>query len=94
MMEDINIHSKMFQFRALLAVIAIILAVVLFIYPDHSDLKTYARAILSLLVSVVVGSYAVDRFREKKWPAFAAYTLVSVLNLLIFAQIIFPSFSF
>lgn len=93
-MEDLNKHSKMSQFRVLLVVVAIILAVVTFIYPDHSVVRTYARAILSLLISLVVGSYAVDRFRDKKWPAFAAYTLVSVLNLLILIQIIFPNIYF
>ena len=93
-MEDINIHSKMYQFRALLAVVAIILAVVTFIYPDHSVVNTYARAILSLLISVVVGSYAFDRFRDKKWLAGSAYALVTVLNLIVLIQIVFPSIYF
>lgn len=93
-MEDINIHSKMFQFRALLAVVAIILAVVTFIYPDQNTINTYARAILSLLVSVVVGSYAFERFRDKKWLAGSAYAFVSVLNLLVFIPIVFPSIHF
>lgn len=65
-MEDLNKHNKMSQFRVLLVVVAIILAVVTFIYQDHSVVNTYARAILSLLISVVVGSYAFDRFRDKK----------------------------
>lgn len=93
-MEKFNIHSKMFQFRALLAVVAIILAVVTFIYPDQSTVNIYARAILSLLVSVVVASYAVDRFRDKKWLVGSAYAFVSVLNLLVFIPIVFPNIHF
>lgn len=93
-MKELNIHSKMFQFRALLAVVAIILAVVTFIYPDQGTVNTYARAILSLLVSVVVGSYAVERFRDKKWLAGSVYAFVSVLNFLVFIPIVFPNIHF
>lgn len=93
-MEDLNKHNKMSQLRVLLVVVAIILAVVTFIYPDHSVVNTYARAILSLLISVVVGSYAFDRFRDKKWLAGSAYAFVSVLNLLVFIPIVFPSIHF
>lgn len=93
-MEDLNKHNKISQFRVLLVVVAIILAVVTFIYPDQSTINTYARAILSLLVSVVVGSYAFDRLRDKKWLAGSAYAFVSVLNLLVFIPIVFPSIHF
>ncbi|MDI6667946.1 hypothetical protein QMA56_09545 [Leuconostoc falkenbergense] len=93
-MEDINIHSKMFQFRALLAVLAIIMAIMGFTQPDDSYMRTFARATLSLLLSTVIGTYAFERLKEKKWLPFSAYTLVSVLNLLIFVQIIFPSINF
>lgn len=93
-MEDLNKRNKMSQFRVLLVVVAIILAVVTFIYPDHSVVNTYARAILSLLISLVVGSYAFDRFRDKKWLAGSAYSLVTVLNLIVLIQIVFSSIYF
>ncbi|MGX4594287.1 hypothetical protein JNUCC76_10195 [Leuconostoc sp. JNUCC 76] len=93
-MEDLNIHSKMFQFRVLLSVLAIMIAIVGFTQPDDSYVRTYARATLSFLLSTLLGTYAIDRFRDKKWPSFSAYTLVSVLNLLTFIQTIFPNINF
>ena len=93
-MEDINIHSKMFQFRALLAVLAIIMVIVGFTQPDDSYMRTYARATLSLILSTVIGTYAFERMQEKKWLPFSAYALVSVLNFLTFIQIVFPSIHF
>ncbi|BAX71514.1 hypothetical protein [Leuconostoc mesenteroides] len=93
-MEDLNIHSKMFQFRVSLSVLAIIIAIVGFTQPVGSYTQTYARATLSLLLSTVMGTYAFERLQEKKWLPFSAYALVSVLNLLTFIKIIFPIIHF
>ncbi|MDI6650611.1 hypothetical protein [Leuconostoc suionicum] len=93
-MENINIHSKMFQFRVLLAVFAIIIAIVGFTQAHDSYVRTYAQATLSLLLSTVMGTYAIERLKEKKWLPFSAYALVSLLNILTFIQIIFPNINF
>lgn len=84
----------MFQFRVLLSVLAIIIAIVGFTQAHDSYVRTYARATLSLLLSTLLGTYAIDRLRDKKWPSFSAYTLVSMLNLLTFIQTIFPNMNF
>ncbi|NKZ18541.1 hypothetical protein HF966_05060 [Leuconostoc holzapfelii] len=89
-----NRHNALFQYRALLVGIAIVLAIVSIIYPENHSINTFARAFLSLLVSVVLGSYAVERFHNKKWLPFSAYLLVSVLNLLIFISTVFPNIHF
>ena len=88
-MENINIHSKMFQFRVLLAVLAIIIAIVGFTQSVDSYTQTYARATLSLLLSTVMGTYAFERLQEKKWLPFSAYALVSLLNISVVIQSIF-----
>lgn len=81
-MENINIHSKMFQYRAALFVITISLIVANFIYPNN----IYIQRSMPLLLAFMLISYAVERFREKKWLPFSAYALVSLLNIFQVSQ--------
>lgn len=81
-MKDLKIHSKMFQYRAALFVIAIPLIVANFIYPNN----IYIQRSMPLLLAFMLISYAVERFREKKWLPFSAYALVSLLNIFQVSQ--------
>jgi hypothetical protein len=41
---------------------------------------------MPLLLAFMLISYAVERFREKKWLPFSAYALVSLLNIFQVSQ--------
>lgn len=81
-MKDLKIHSKMFQYRVALFVIAIPLIVANFMYPNN----IYIHLSLPLLLAFMLVSYAVERFREKKWLPFSAYTLIILLNIFQVSQ--------
>ena len=81
-MENINIHSKCFNIEQRFFVIAISFIVANFTYPNN----IYIQRSMPLLLAFMLISYAVERFREKKWLPFSAYALVSLLNIFQVSQ--------
>ena len=86
-MKNTNTHSKTFQLKIFLAVATIILAIISFIYPEN----VYIRVTMQLLLSFVFALYGYERFRAKQWLPFLSFALVSLLNILIVIQALFPN---
>lgn len=86
-MKNKNTHSKTFKLTIFLAVATIILAIISFIYPED----VYIRVSMQLLLSFMFALYGYERFRAKQWLLFLAFALVSLLNILIVIQVLFPN---
>jgi len=81
-MNKIDTKSKIFQLRLTIAIIAIILLIVSFIYPDN----IYFRLTMNVLLIISLSSSAFESFRDKKWFSFSAFLLVILLTILTIAQ--------
>ncbi|WP_220741167.1 hypothetical protein [Leuconostoc miyukkimchii] len=81
-MNKIDTKSKIFQLRLTIAIIAIILLIVSFIYPDN----IYFRLTMNVLLIISLSSSAFESFQNKKWFSFSAFLLVILLTILTIAQ--------
>lgn len=86
-MKNTNTHSKTFQLKIFLAVATILLAIISFIYPEN----VYIRVSMQLLLSFLFALYGYERFRAKQRLPFLAFSVVSLLNILVAIQVVFPN---
>ncbi|CAH1853136.1 hypothetical protein R078131_00649 [Convivina intestini] len=74
--------SKLFKLPLL--VVGTTLFLLSIAFPD----SVFALVLLELLLALMLGTFAIDRLKEKRWLASSAYLIVGILNILIAVQML------